>query len=341
MSVSPPLVVTWTWARIRHDWPGVTDLAYEPDVIVDAFNRRHERLGPPVSATVEPQTGTYAPLSIICDGRRLSALDGVVRADRLVTRLRHDPGAWAELEGLFILRSGSEQTEAEIDPAVSVNGRTRLADSRVRRSGDTTWTYVEVSRPGETLARVRVSEYLKPYANKLGPGETRAVSLYLRRRPSSDELDELREFLAGARVDSDSLSIDLPDELGPLVVRAERSEAPHGMAVIKWVVPDARGANFLRQKAPQLPADSPTIVMLDVSEALVDWSQSLQAHLAEGKHRWISAVYLFTSGFAPSPQGEAWAISARLVENPDPIVSLPTWVRDALRRYVPTEIDSG
>jgi len=160
----------WVWAAIRRDWPGVDDLAYQSPAIVDAFNRLEERLGPQ-SERWGPRAGTYAPLSMICDGRRLSALDDVPHVDHFVRRLRRDdPAAWAELEALYILRSGAEQTEAEIEPAVTVGGRPKRADSRIRRSGDEAWTYVEVTRPGESRARKLVSEYLRPYMDAPGPG---------------------------------------------------------------------------------------------------------------------------------------------------------------------------
>jgi hypothetical protein len=240
---------------------------------------------------------------------------------------------------MYILRSGADETEAEIDPQVNVGRRTRLADSRIRRTGDGVWTYVEVSRPGESLSRTLVGEYLRSYSENLGPGDKRGVSLVLRRRPTGDELPGLLAFIASARERSEPMRLDLPNDLGSLVVEAERTTAPHGVAMIKWVVPDPRGVNLVRREAPQLPEGSPAIVMLDVSMTLVDWSQSLRAYLAEGRHRWVSAVCLFTSSFAPSPRGEGWAISVRLVENPHPIVSLPTWIGDVLRRFIPSGFD--
>ena len=109
--------------------------------------------------------------------------------------------------------------------------------------------------------------------------------------------------------------------------------------MIRQVVPDPRGVQTFRREASQLPADSPSIVMIDASDVLSDWTPSMRAYLAEGRHSWVSAVALFSSGFMPGPGGESWAISVRLIENPDAALRLPAWARDALERYVPSGFD--
>jgi len=109
--------------------------------------------------------------------------------------------------------------------------------------------------------------------------------------------------------------------------------------MIKWLVPDDRGVAQLIGKAGQLPAGEPTLVMLDVSSTLVDWSPSLDGFLAAGKAPWVSAVCMFTSGFAASPRGEAWSISARFVENHTATAALPDWVRRTVERFVPSGFD--
>jgi hypothetical protein len=97
--------VTWTWNAIRENWPQVVDLAYSADTIVDAFNRVERVLGPEAIEHSGPHRGTYPVLSIVCDGRRLSALDGVERTDAFVRGLaRGDVSSWTELEALYILR---------------------------------------------------------------------------------------------------------------------------------------------------------------------------------------------------------------------------------------------
>lgn len=328
------------WAEIRRDWPGVDDLAYESGTIVDAFNRRSDRLGSQLPRDLGPAAGTMVPLSIVCDGRRLSALDGIADVDRFVRRLRRDElAAWAELEALYILRSGATRTEAETEPSIAVGQRLTAPDWRIRQAGTDPWTYVEVARPRESSAKARVSEYLRPFATDLAPGDSRAVSLILRRRPTAHELDHVREVIAEAHANPPTTSIELAEDLGVLLVQVERTASDQGGAMVKWVVPDDRGIRHLVREAKQLPEGSSTIVMLDVSSTLVDWSSSLTAHLAKGEHPWISAVCLFTSDFAASPRGESWTISVRLVENPMAAEALPNWIRSALHRYIPSGVD--
>ena len=147
------------------------DLGYRPAVIVDAFNRRERYLGSPIPSSLGPAIGTYVPLTIACHGRCLSALDGVPNVERFVSRLkRGDGGSWAELEALYILRSGSTQTEARIDPHIEVGTRGRLSDSRIRRLGDDAWTYVEVTRPGQSQSQRQLRDYLRTHLGAVSAG---------------------------------------------------------------------------------------------------------------------------------------------------------------------------
>jgi hypothetical protein len=334
------LDVVWEWSEIRAGWPGVSDLAYDPSTIVEAFNRRQSVFGARLPAHLVSQSGTYAPLSIICDGRLLTALDAVERVGHFESRLRrHDQAAWAELEALFLLRSSEVETEAEVEPPASVDDRSTAPDWRVRRRGDDAWTYVEVARPNQSAASSTVGEYLRPFATDPHPGEAIGVTLHMRRRPSADDLELLRVAVENVRANHRSATVELPYDLGTLAVEIEPATQQRGGVAIKWIVPDDRGGDQLAREAGQLPRGASTIVMLDVSSTLAEWSASLAADFTDGKRPWVSAACLFTSGFAPSPRGESWTISAQLVENPKADQPLPIWIRAALERFVPNGVD--
>jgi hypothetical protein len=147
--------------------------------------------------------------------------------------------------------------------------------------------------------------------------------------------------IAASNASETSVALDLPNGLGSLVVRVDRPGGGGGSSMIRWVVPDPRGVGIVQRKAAQLPTGTPTLVMVDVTSTLTDWSRSLESYLASGRHSWVSAVCLFTSGFAPVAGGEAWSISVRLIENPSAAVQLPGWIRVALEQFIPSGVDPG
>lgn len=336
-SRQPNVDKRWTWRTIRARWPGVTDLGYERSAIVEAFNLREELLGAASSPTIQPQVGTYAPLQIVCDGRRLSALNGIPRTERFVSRLRRaDASAWSELEALYILRSGPAQTDVELDPRVRHGTRDRLADNRIRERGLLPWTYVEVTRPDVSRAHASVRDIVRESISKVTAGERRAVSLTLRRRPLGDELSALGAALSDRAAGGSSGSIELPRNLGTLAVQSDRIEAPQGLAMIRTAIPDPRGVDILSTEAAQLPADSPALVMVDVEDAMEDWAQSIRDAFAAKRYRWVSAAALFASGFIPGSTGESWVVSVRLLENPNAVLRLPSWIFRVLERFSST-----
>jgi hypothetical protein len=194
-------------------------------------------------------------------------------------------------------------------------------------------------RGSKATATRRVREMLQPLALDHDPTQARGVTLHLRRRPSASQLEAIRLVVEAFHRSPSSGSTELPDGIGFLEARIESATPERGGSMIKWIVPDDRGVAQLIGKASQLPAEGPTLVMLDVSSTLVDWSPSLDGFLAAGKTPWVSAVCMFTSGFTASARGEAWFISARFVENHGATAPLPECVRPTVERFTPSGFD--
>ena len=210
----------WTWQEIESEWLGGTvRLADEPDVVVAAFEMVESHFGREWMEADRTtggvrSTGLAPTLGIVSTGKLLASLDGVVRAEGLVTGLReHSEKAMSEALAIHLLRAQAG-AEIEYEPPVDVRGRSRKPDLRARWGNDQ-WVYGEVAKPDDSKlkkASAAVMQDLVAQVRELSGSF--AVEVFLRRRPGTTEVELIKDLLSQLSQVSCTSEVDLPDGLG-------------------------------------------------------------------------------------------------------------------------------
>jgi hypothetical protein len=356
----------WSYDSIERDWLAGSRIAVAPQEVVSAFDLAERVLGrtwieAARMAPGGPVSGAAPTLHVIAMGRQLAALEGVAGTEPLITGLRRgDESAAAELAAISLFRS-QEPFAVELYPPVTVEGRPRQPDFRLRLP-PAPWTYVEVTRPGQSQASKGVRAVLERLAGVLRETTGRfTLEVFLRREPSPGELDALvtrmRRLCAQDGVRRDELG-DLGD-LGVLLLNtmepglieiqdhpgeeqrprlsmgrvAVEDGRPARHIVVRLPFTDQRARAILSEEARQLPRDAPGLVMVQTSNApgaMRAWEPLLRSQMQPAVHTRVSAVCLFASSFLPTPSGEAWVPLTKLIENPHRRFPLPPPIGDTL-----------
>jgi len=196
--------MSWTIEEIERDWGATSAL---PGIVVDAFERVERILGREwIAATRERAGGRVQGagplLQVISMGGRLSVLDTVEGAERLVRRLKqHDASGEAELTAMHLLHSHNRAAQIELEPEVVAGRSARKADFRIRVPGKV-WTYVEVTRPNISEVRERITAILGRITDVvLEVKREFALEVFFRREPEDRELEPLLARLRSFCVD--------------------------------------------------------------------------------------------------------------------------------------------
>src|SRR5450631_3747110 len=104
------MTMAWTVEAIEKSWLGapVGSLALDPRLVVDAFSRVEDRLGQSWLQNAHAPngvivSGTNPTLRVVAMGLHLSALDGLLRSEKLIKKIRQgDASAEAELEAIYL-----------------------------------------------------------------------------------------------------------------------------------------------------------------------------------------------------------------------------------------------
>jgi hypothetical protein len=366
--------VTYTWNEIRDGWLQDGRIAHSPDEIVEAFNRAERVFGRDwVDAKLTPMPnlsthGALVTLTVVDWGRLLGCLEDVGNADPLLARLRAGRSdALAELRAISLLRATRADVQVELEPVVTIAGRDRKPDLRVR-VGEEPWTYAEVTKPDTSEARERVRAVAVTVCGVVDvvPGEY-AVEVFLRREPTDAEVDTLKEHVEEACRLQEVLTLELPSGLGTLFL----NQTPPGQVVLddhgEQYVPrigvsralgdaggarrhiamrvpfsDSRADDFLRREARQLPPNAPGLVMIDMAEAsggMRTWRPLLRRRLQPNLHTRVGAICLFRAGVYPSDAGESTRIETKVLVNAHATTELPTWLISDLEQTESSESD--
>jgi hypothetical protein len=149
-------------------------------------------------------------------GGLLASLEEIPGVDMLVQKLRRgERAAMAQATAIHLLRKQPSDSVVELEPVVPMAGRPdRKCDFRVRRDGDP-WTYVEVSATDQTTTEreaLRLLERLGEPVHSMSGSFT--LELFFRRLPDEDEVEAILRRVRDLDGRPDSLSEELPEELG-------------------------------------------------------------------------------------------------------------------------------
>jgi hypothetical protein len=333
-------------------------LALSHKNVVSAFNRVEKLLGPEWIKSETSATGLFSVMGVTGMGLRLTAVEGVAEADKLIKRIRDgDRSAEAELTAVYLLRSYGPSVELQVQPSVGQ----RKADFRVQ-NGSGQWTTVEVTQPNASKENERVTEILQTLTGALREAHRQfALEVVFRREPAEEELTLLCQRLAEFCELQGQQQADLSDGLGflflnqipighllkrkivgladtPMIglamfVGGGPGGGPHHQVHVRIPFTDHRAEEILRDEARQLPQDEPGLVMIDVassSGAFESWSALIKRRFQPTIHTRISGVCLFEGAGVPTEKGYDWLLRTLLVTNPYARFPLPAWIQSAV-----------
>ena len=353
--------MSWNYDEIEDDWLAGSRIAVSPRVVLESFNRVEQILGRDwMEASRTTRSGVmHGPsptLQVVTMGEQLDGLGSVPGAQRLVEKIRLvDPSAIAELTALFLLRRQRPEIQFELFPKFMFRSRMREADFRVRRENEP-WTFVEVTQPDFSVAHLRVTEVFNQLTELVAAIDaTFDLEIFLTREPSDEDMESLfsriPEFckLDGPQEGElpDGLGIVALNPLAPGIAEPEGTSGPRlflATSVVRGGKPrqnitvrmsfsDARAAAFLQKESRQLPDDSPGLIMIDMSRAMISmksWEFPLCRLFRTSRYEWVSAVCLFATGFRPTKNGLLRLIETNLMLNPHCRFPLPSWIVDAV-----------
>jgi hypothetical protein len=333
-------------------------LAISPATVVSAFARVEHLLGSNWIESETSATGLAPTMGVIGMGLRLTALDGVAHADRLIKRIvAGDRSAEAELTAVYLLRSHAPSAIVELHPNVG----NRKADFRVR-NGDELWTTVEVTQPNTSQEAARLTKILQRLTDALKETSPQfTLEVLLSREPTKEELTALCDHLPEFCELEGQQQASLADELGflflnqiplghllkrevpgltdtPMIglamfVGGGPGGGPHHQVFVRVPFTDERAEEILRDEAKQLPRDGAGLIMIDVARAsggFESWSALIRRRLQPRINTRISGVSLFEGGMMPTEKGYDWLLRTKLVTNSNARFQLPGWIREAV-----------
>jgi hypothetical protein len=357
--------MAWNWDEIETDWLGEARIALSQEEIVTGFEDVEHFLGRDwiEAKRVPGVTGVHPTLGIALLGPKLKRLEKVSNAEALIEKLRlNDPSAFAELEAIYILSSYFNDIEIQLGPETSVGEHLRRPDIRVR-GGQEPWTYVEVTRPTESEAYTHVRTTM---AQILGQIETVrkpfALEVYLRREPTSDEIQDLLRDITYLCERDGVIRQDLKEKLGFLLLNGDQpgqivlqdhpgeevrprigmarvikgGDEPARHISVRMVFSDERAEEFIRREARQIPNDSAGIIMIQTSNAhnaFRSWGNLIERRFQPNLHTRVGLVCLFKGSSVGTAEGEAHRISTKVLQNPHAKFPVQTWIVDTLLSF--------
>jgi hypothetical protein len=362
----------FTWDEIKSDWLDGSRLDLSAAEVTQAFNNVAIAFGRQWIESWRCRNGMASrgaspTIHLTMLGQMLSSLSGATNAENLLKKIRKDlPDARAELLAIHLLRAHNHARAIEIEPSIVVNGRNRMPDFRIR-DGDEDWTYVEATRAGTSEAQAQVRRSLDRLTGLVETCVgTFSLEVFLKREPTSAELDILSSTIVTGQRDRSTREDRLNDDLGSLYwnvsapgdVRLDDHGEPYTPRlssarlamlddakrhiVVRWPFTDVRAEETLRIEARQLPKDSPGLVMIQTTGAtgaMKAWRGLIERRLQPNLHTRVSAVCLISSGLYNAPGGERWAPKTKLILNPFAHFSLPSWIHSQLEEFTSDEVD--
>ena len=284
---SPAFITQRRWDEIESGWlGGAGPLAYEPNVVIGAFERVESEFGRDWMEADRTTGGVRSmglgpTLGIVVTGSLLASLDGVLGGAALVTGLcERDEDATSEAIAIHLLRAQPD-AEIEYEPSIMVGGRSRKPDLRAK-SCASLWVYAEVAKPNDSDIKQSSNAAMRNLAEQVKElSGSFAAEVFLRRRPSHDEIASIKARLRSLSQVQGSAEVDLPDGLGKLFLNLTEpgkvilddhgegyrpgigtavvvvKDGEHRHISVRIAYSDDRAEQFLRREARQLPNDAP------------------------------------------------------------------------------------
>ncbi|MFC2056851.1 hypothetical protein ACFLTO_04720 [Chloroflexota bacterium] len=351
--------MSYTIEEIERDWNATSSF---PEIVLDAFERAEKILGREwVDATRKiPGGQVNGPgplLSVVSMGGRLTTLDAIEGATKLVAKLKkHDVSAEAELTAMHLLYVRNKAAKIKYEPDV---GNQKKADFSIRIADEDS-TYVEVTRPDVSEVRERLTSILESVTSLVrGIKRQFALEVYFRREPEDEEIKGLtghiQQFCAegtNKRQEVDDLALLILSDMTPGQVTPYQEPGAHvtprlGAAqfvfgrdepkrhvVASAPYADKRADAFLRKEATQLDRRYPGLIMVDVSgepTAFSSWGVILARRFQPGIHTRVSGVCLFAPQLLQVGSNLIWVPNVKLHINPHASYALPRWIADSLK----------
>ena len=358
----------WTFEEINREWFGGAYLHWEPNDVERAFAVAEEIrgrdwvLGPEFDLGTIPfpgvgRRGGFSQfLRVYWFGKRMQAIAGLPGADSLRARiLANDPAAESELTAIYLLRSRQLQTDAEIEPEVTVGEGKRRPDFRIRNTGGV-WMYVEVTQLNRSAASTRMQQLLQRVADQvISISQPFLLEIVFWREPTQTEEDEvvlpaqiISQAADGERRDIGDFASVLVKSGDPAVVvpsilqndgRTRMSlsrsivgpDQPNRQIVLRVPFADQRAEDILTAEAKQLPKGECGVVMVDVTAqptAFESWPELVPHRFAPQQHTRVAGIILFSFAIYPTSDGLAWVPNVKLISNPHARIPLPGWISE-------------
>jgi len=359
-----------TWEEIEARFLCGARLAFDDLEIRAAFHFVEETLG---REWIERRAPIPGQPSILGDG----CID-VVSVYREILSVRRAPGlnnvlakigkddvsARSELSAAYLCVRGTEDIEIEF--GVPIGEGQRVPDFRLRRL-DEPWTWVEVTRPNDSMAQVE-TEALNSRLSQLFTDAPRGrrSEIIIQRRPDPHEIVEIENrFRASASwtiphheyIDDFAILIAVSFEHAAHTPSAVEDEGVQRLSrfladsgndherrelMIRQAFTDERIEGLLKKEAEQLPPGGPGIVMFATWTAWDQrpaWRPAIRRRFQPNQHTRVSAAILFLAGRGTAGSGSGPVYAARVVPNSHAARSAPDWLLEQFRGLLPAHAD--
>lgn len=349
----------WTLSEIQENWLGDSVVTLPAAEIVCAFDRCERVLGRDwIDGARQNLKGAAPTLAVAAVGHQLASLDDVVVPKDFIDKLRRkNSSAHAELRAIHLLRS-REPCKIELEPVVSVGGRQRKCDFRIKRENES-WLFVEVTQPDVSEAQARLRQLLDLIVDVISSvRQPFALEVFFQREPTDGEvaplIERIRAFCSADQQGGEPAQQELPDGVGILFLNhmpagqivlndhgeepvprlgAARtiigSNEPRRHVAVRIPYADARAEQFLTTEARQLPTDSPGLIMVEMAHArggFRSWEPVLRRRFQPNMHTRVGGIILFSSGHYLTRLGLASLFETKFINNPHARMPLPTWI---------------
>jgi hypothetical protein len=362
-----------TWEEIEARFLCGARFAFDDSEIREAFHFVEETLGRewierraspiPGQASI-PGDGCIDVVSIY---REILSVRGAPGLDKVLAKIGNDDlSARSELSAAHLCVRGTEDIEIQFGVPVTIGEKQRVPDFRLRRA-DEPWTWVEVTRPRESMAQAEaeaINDRLSGLFTDAPRG--RRSEIIIQRRPDQHEIAEIENrFRASAgwtvpnqeHIGDFAILIAVSFEHAAHTPSAVEDEGVQRLCrfiveggndherrelMIRQAFTDERIEDLLKKEAEQLPPGGPGIVMFATWTAWDQrpaWLPAIQRRFQPNQHTRVSAAILFLAGRGAVGAGIGPVHAARVVPNIRADRAAPDWLLERFTALIPAHAE--
>jgi hypothetical protein len=355
----------WTCERLESEWINgkIEVLGDQASSVLKSFETVEKHLGDEWLSTRRLSgTGISPTLSIVLLGECLAAIENLNGYKILVNKyLANDFSALSEMKAIRMFDLMGE-VEIELEPNLKVGDTTKKPDFRVRRNGESTWTYVEVTCPDTSKSKKSADKLLTRLQSVKNVRRDFSMEIFLRCIPNIDEeseilniVQELAESYRYTTVDLPGVAlitkqaftktitlIDHPDEDNSLPRMSKASifcpdaTKPSHMIFVRMPFTDERAESSLNKKAEQLSCDEKGLIIMDMQNVISGikiWKPLIQRRLQPNINTRVGGVCLFSSGLESGIDGlQHILFNYGVIKNDYASQQLSEWIFDGIQK---------